>query len=107
MKPPQVRKSQAPTILFMNFLSGEFMELSKWFPKNFNALKPLHDEPIILTLENSVIRVNKAKVASITNIEEWTTAFTAYMSVIITREPSRSAELLECLFLISYAAKYH
>ena len=83
------------------------MELSKLLPKNFNALKPLHDEPLTLTLENSVIRVNKTKVAFITNIEEWTTAFTAYMSVMITREPFRSAELLEYLSLIRYAAKYH
>ena len=98
---------ELPAKLVKEILSGEFMELSKLLPKNFNALKPLHDEPLTLTLENSVIRVNKAKVASITNIEEWTTAFTAYMSVIITREPFRSAELLEYLSLIRYAAKYH
>ena len=98
---------ELPAKLVKEILSGEFMELSKLFPKNFNALKPLHDEPLTLTLENSVIRVNKAKVPSITNIEEWTTAFTAYMSVIITREPFRSAELLEYLSLIRYAAKYH
>ena len=29
------------------------------------------------------------------------------MSVIITREPFRSAELLEYLYLIRYVAKYH
>ena len=60
-----------------------------------------------LTLENSVIRVNKAKATSITNIEEWTSAFTAYLSVIISKHPSRTAELLEYLSLIRYAAKYH
>ena len=93
--------------LVKEILSGEFMELSKLLPKNFNSLQPLHDEPLTLTLENSVIRVNKAKATSITNIEEWTAAFTAYMSVIISKHPSRAAELLEYLSLIKYAAKYH
>ena len=50
-----------------------------------------------LTLENSVIR----------GVEEWTSAFTAYLSVIIRKHPSRAAELLEYLSLIRYAAKYH
>ena len=65
---------ELPAKLVKEILSGEFMELSKLLPKNFNALKRLHDEPLTLTLENSVIRVYKTKVASITNIEEWTTA---------------------------------
>ena len=93
--------------LVKEILSGEFMELSKLLPKNFNSLQPLHDEPLTLTLENSVIRVNKAKATSITNIEEWTSAFTVYMSVIISKHPSRAAELLEYLSLIRYAAKHH
>lgn len=98
---------ELPAKLAKEILSGEFMELSKLLPKNYNSLKPLHDEPLTLTLENSVIRVNKARATSITDIEEWTTAFTAYMSVIINKFPSRSAELLEYLSLIRYAAKYH
>ena len=98
---------ELPPKLVKEILSGEFMELSKLLPKNFNSLQPLHDEPLTLTLENSVIRVNKAKATSITNIEEWTSAFTAYMSVIISKHPSRAAELLEYLSLIRYAAKYH
>ena len=96
-----------PPKLVKEILSGEFMELSKLLPKNFNSLQPLHDKPLTLTLENSVIRVNKAKATSITNIEEWTSAFTAYMSFIISKHPSRVAELLENLSLIRYAAKYH
>ena len=88
-------------------LSGVFMELSKLLPKNFNSLQALHDKPLNQTLENSVIRVNKAKATSITNIEEWTSTFAAYMSVIISKHPSRAAELLEYLSLIRYAAKYH
>ena len=83
------------------------MELSKLLPKNFNSLQPLHDKPLTLTVENSVIRVNKAKATCITNIEEWTTAFTSYMSVIISKHPNHAAELLEYRSLIHYAAKYH
>ena len=98
---------ELPPKLVKEILSGEFMELSKLLLKNFNSLQPLHDEPLTLTLENSVIRVNKAKATSITNIEEWTSAFTASMSVIISKHPSRAAELLEYLSLIQYAAKYH
>ena len=98
---------ELPAKLAKEILTGEFMELSKLLPQNYNSLKPLHDEPLTLTLANSVIRVNKTRATSITDIEEWTTAFTAYMSVIINKFPSRSAELLEYLSLIRYAAKYH
>ena len=83
--------------LVKEILSGEFMELSKLLPKNFNSLQLLRDEPLTLTLENSVIRVKKATATSITNIEEWTSAFTAYMRVVIRKHPSRAAELLEYL----------
>ena len=98
---------ELPPKRLKEILSGEFMELSKLFPKNFNSLQPLHDKPFTLTLENSVIRVNKAKATSITKIEEWTSAFTAYISVIISRHPTCAAELLEYLSLIRYADKYH
>ena len=73
---------QLPAKLVKEILTGEFMELSKLLPKNFNVLSPSPDEPLTLTLENSVIKVNKAKATSITDITEWTTAFTAYMGVI-------------------------
>ena len=66
-------------------------------------IQPLYDEPLTLTLENSVIKVNKAKATSITSIEEWTSVFTSYMSVIISKYPNRAAELLEYLSLIRYA----
>ena len=51
--------------------------------------------------------VSKAKATSIANTEQWTSTFTAYMSVIISKHLSRAAELLEYLSLIRYAAKYH
>ena len=71
------------------------MELSKLLPKTFNVLNPSQDEPLTLTLENSVIKINKAKATSITDITEWTTAFTAYMRVLISKFPHRASELLE------------
>ena len=57
--------------LVKGILAGEFMELSKLLPKNFNVLNPSQDEPLTLTVENSVIKVNKAKPTSITDISEW------------------------------------
>ena len=58
-------------------------------------------------MENSVIKVNKAKTTSITDISEWTTAFSAYMGVVISKFPHRAPELLEYVSLIHYAARYH
>ena len=34
---------EPPPKLVKEILSGEFMELSKLLPKNFNSLQPLHD----------------------------------------------------------------
>ena len=82
------------------------MELSKLLPKTFNVLNPPQDEPLTLTLENSVIKINKAKATSITDITEWTTAFTAYMRVLISKFPHQASELLEYMSLIGYAARY-
>lgn len=87
--------------------SGEFFELSKLLPKNlleFNV-----DDNLVLTLDNSVVRVSeKVKTStSITEIEQWTTAFTTYMSVFTQTFPQRSQELLQYLSLIRYAASVH
>ena len=83
------------------------MELSKLLPKTLNVLNPSQDERLTLTLENSVIKINKAKATSITDITEWTTAFTAYMRVLISKFPHRASELLEYMSLMRYAARYH
>jgi hypothetical protein len=98
---------ELPSKLVKEALSGEFMELSRLLPKNINLLSP-HEEPLTLTVENSVIKLSHSnKTTSITNIDEWTSAFSAYMSVIISKSPERAAELLEYMSLIRYAAKYH
>ena len=89
--------------------SGEFFELSKLLPKNLS----LYDEEdnLVLSLENSVVKVSKKSKltasTSITNIEQWTTAFTTYMSVLIHKFPTRSQELLQYASLIRYAARVH
>ena len=98
---------ELPAKLVKEILTGEFMELSKLLSKHFNVLNPSQDESLTLTLENSVIKINKAKATSITDITEWTTAFTAYMGVLISKFPHRASELLEYLSLTRYAARYH
>ena len=112
--------------------SGEFFELSKLLPKNLSEFND--DDNLVLTLDNSVVRVSKkansstsitdnlvltldnsvvrvSKKAntstSITEIEQWTTAFTTYMSVFTHKFPQRSQELLQYLSLIRYAARVH
>ena len=95
---------ELPVKLVREILTSEFMDLSKLLPKNFNFLNPSQDELLTLTVENSVIKVNKAKTTSITDISEWTTAFSAYMGVLISKFPHRASELLEYMSLIRYAA---
>ena len=63
-----------------------FFELSKLLPKSLL----LYDEGdnLVLSLENSAVKVSKKSKptasTSITNIEQWTTEFTTYMSVLTT-----------------------
>ena len=87
--------------------SGEFFELSKLLPRNLSALN--EEDNLVLSLDNSVVRVSKkAKMStSITDIEQWTTAFTTYMSVFTQKFPQRSQELLQYLSLIRYGARVH
>lgn len=52
---------ELPAKLVKEILTGEFVELSKLLPRNFNVINPSQDEPLTLTVENLVIKVNKAK----------------------------------------------
>ena len=54
--------------------SGEFFELSKLLPKNL--LTTADEQPVMLTLENSIIKVKPSNQSTITitDIEQWTTA---------------------------------
>ena len=98
---------ELPAKLVEEILTGELVELSKWLPKNFNVLNPSQDEPLTLTLENSVIKINKTKATSIIDITEWTTAFTTYMGVLISNFLHGALELLVYMSLIRYAARYY
>jgi len=89
-----------PATYVKDIQSGEFFELSKLFPKNLSTLE--QEDNLVLTLDNSVVRVSKKSksASSITDIEQWTTAFTSYMSVFTYKFPQRSQELLQYLGLI-------
>ncbi|KAL9954485.1 hypothetical protein ACROYT_G042033 [Oculina patagonica] len=84
--------------------SGEFFELSKLLPKNLSAFED--GDPLTLTMENSVIKVCKKanSSTSITDIEQWTTAFSTYMSIFIRKFPLRSQEFLQYMSVIRYGA---
>ena len=103
--PSDVRQHAAPfqdipAQYVKDIQSGEFFELSKLLPKNLSELN--EDDNLVLTLDNSVVRVSKkAKTStSITEIEQWTTAFTTYMIVFTQKFPQRSQEFLQYLSLI-------
>ena len=87
--------------------SGEFFELSKLLPKNLSTFDD--GEPLTLTMENSIVNVSKKAKSStsITDIEQWTTAFSTYMSIFIRKYPLRSQELLQYMSIIRYAAQFH
>ena len=95
---------ELPAKLVKEILTGEFMALSKLLPKNFNVLNPSQHEPLTLTVETSVIKVNKAKTTSITDISEWATVLGAYMGVLLSTFPHRTSELIEYVSLIRCAA---
>ena len=87
--------------------SGGFFELSKLLSKHLGTVE--EQDNLVLTLENSVVRVSKqSKTAtSITEIEQWTTAFTTYMSIFTQKFPRLSQELLQYMSFILYAARVH
>ena len=83
--------------------SGEFFELSKLLPKNlFNTTD---EQPVMLTLENPVIIVKPSNqsTTTVTDIEQWTTAFTTYMSVFTHAFPDRAQEVLQYMSIIRHA----
>jgi hypothetical protein len=99
---------EVPAPYIKRIQAGEFFDLSKLLPKNMST-NNLSEDAIILTLENSVIKANKASqpTAKITNIEQWTTAFTIYMSIMTHQYPIRAQELLQYMSLIRHAAHTH
>ena len=99
--------NEVPAQFVKQIQSGEFFDLAKLLPKHASVQHS--EESMILTLENSVIKAKKApnSFAKITDIEQWTTAFTIYMSVFTHQFPSRAQELLQYMTLIRHAAQTH
>ena len=62
---------EVPAPYIKRIQAGEFFDLSKLLPKNMST-NNLSEDAIVLTLENSVIKANKASqpTAKITNIEQ-------------------------------------
>ena len=96
-----------PATYVKQIQSGEFFDLSKLLPREFPATTD--EDSVVLTLENSIIKVKKANqpTQKITDIEQWTTAFTIYMGVLTSKFPTRSQELLQYMSLIRYASQTH
>ena len=96
-----------PASYIKQIQTGEFFELSKLLPKNLFATT--NEQPVSLTLENSTLKVKTStqSVTNITDIKQWTTAFTTYMSVFTHEFPNRSQEFLQYMSIILHAAQCH
>jgi len=105
--PSAVPNIDIPGSYVKEIQTGEFFDLAKLVPKNLSVYDD--EDQLSLTLENSTVKVSKKKTnsARITDIEQWTTAFTSYMSVFTHKYPLRAQELLQYLGLIRYAARVH
>ena len=57
----------------------------------------------MLTLENSVVKVKRA--TNVTEIEQWTTVLTTYISVFTHEFPNRAQEFLQYMSIIRHAAQ--
>ena len=92
---------EVPASYIKKIQAGEFFYLSKLLPKDI-SVNNQPDDAIVLTLGNSTIKAKKASqlTTRITNIEQWTTAFTIYMSVMTHQYPTRAQELLQYMSLI-------
>ena len=89
--------------------SGEFFTLSKLLPKNLNRFnydpEHLHGDLDII-IENNKLKTRKRRPEVITRIDDWTSCFTVYMSVLVQKYPFKAQELVSYLNLIRYAARY-
>ena len=96
-----------PAAYVKQIQTGEFFDLAKLLPREFPSTAD--EDSVVLTLENSIIKAKKAnqQTQKITNIEQWTTAFTVYMGILTSKFPSRSQELLQYMSLIRYASQTH
>ena len=93
-----------PAKLKQEVLSGEYFELGKVLPKNLTNFRKDNEDTLEILLNSSILTTKQTKRKLITNIEEWSTAFSTYMAVVVEQFPQRSLELIEYFRIIRYAA---
>ncbi len=105
---------EIPATFIKSIQSGEFFDLSKLLPENLHGFSAQADtQSFHLALgENSTIKLTSDSTSKkkIRDIQNWTTAFTTYMKVVLDKFPGRAKELvayLDLTILPSYAASYH
>ena len=93
-----------PAKLKQEILSGEYFELGKVLPKNLTNFRKDNEDTLEILLNSSILTTKQTKRKLITDIEEWSTAFSTYMAVVVEQFPQRSLELIEYFRIIRYAA---
>ena len=100
---------EIPAHLIKSTQNGEFIDLSKVLTKNLLGFETAEESFQLSLGENSTLKLSKstAPKKKIVSIQDWTTAFTLYMKIIVEKFPGRAQELISYLELIRYAAAYH
>ena len=95
-----------PAKLKQQILSGEYFELGKVLPKNLTNFRKDNEDMLEILLNSSIMTTKQTKRKLITNIGEWSTAFSTYMAVVVEQFPQRSLELIEYFRIIRYAGNF-
>ncbi len=89
--------------------NGEFFDLSKLLPRNLHKVAMSLDEGefSVSIGPNSELKLakNQSNKVQIRNIQDWTTAFTCYMKIVVAKFPGKAAELIEYMDTIRNAAQ--
>ena len=90
---------------------GEFFYLSKLLPENLLRMSFMNEsdgnDVSLVVGPNQELKLKKNnRKMEISNISDWTPAFTTYMKVILEKFPNRAHELINYLDIIQDAARY-
>ena len=93
-------------------MKDEFFDLAKLLNENLVRLRNLNDEfidtsqglELFIDPDNRMLKAKAPKRLSITTLEEWTNTFGTYVSIIVSRFPSRATELIAHMGIIREAA---
>eukprot|EP00794_Sanderia_malayensis_P017084 gene17084-biopygen14382 len=95
---------EIPNAYVRRIQGGEFFEISKLLPENLYQLdnsSPDYNNVSLSMGPNSELRLTKrSSVKRIENISEWTSAFLAYVKLVVDKFPARARELLEYIDII-------